>query len=281
MKITMLAENRLAPGVTGLKAEPGLSTLIETQAGKILFDTGSSGVFIENAAQLGVSLEDVNLVVISHGHGDHGGGLPRFLAQNTHCKVFMRRRADLEYYVRMIFFNANVQVPPQVFSEYADRIQFIDEATEILPGVYLLTDIPRRYPLVAFTRNLLKKEHGRLIPDPLDHELVLVVRENDGLVVFTGCSHNGAINMIEAARAKFPGLPVKAVIGGFHLVGIPVVNLQGESQAKVHALGQALLDLNIEKIDTCHCTGLKSYAWLKEVLGDKINYLATGSTIER
>ncbi|NCA67648.1 MAG: MBL fold metallo-hydrolase, partial [Clostridia bacterium] len=77
MKITTLCENTsISPE---FKCEHGLSFYVETKKHKLLFDTGESGIFAENAAKLGIDLSEVDIAVISHGHYDHGGGLPAFL----------------------------------------------------------------------------------------------------------------------------------------------------------------------------------------------------------
>ncbi|HBR03839.1 MAG TPA: MBL fold hydrolase, partial [Ruminiclostridium sp.] len=81
-------------------SESGLSLYIETKDYKILFDVGASGLFLENARKMGVAIADVNYLIISHGHNDHGGGLSAFLKQNTHAEVFLHRLAFEKYYAR-------------------------------------------------------------------------------------------------------------------------------------------------------------------------------------
>ena len=76
MRVTALAEN--TSGREGLVAEHGLSLFVETDARTVLFDTGQSPAFADNARRLGVDLAAVDTVVISHGHYDHGGGLAVF-----------------------------------------------------------------------------------------------------------------------------------------------------------------------------------------------------------
>ncbi|HQO70467.1 MAG TPA: MBL fold metallo-hydrolase, partial [Clostridia bacterium] len=58
-----------------LKSEHGLSLYIETSGKRILFDSGASGLFMENAIKMGINISDIDYAVISHGHNDHGGGL--------------------------------------------------------------------------------------------------------------------------------------------------------------------------------------------------------------
>ena len=61
-----------------LRSEHGLSLYIETSGKKILFDSGTSGLFMENAIKMGIDISKIDYAIISHGHNDHGGGLERF-----------------------------------------------------------------------------------------------------------------------------------------------------------------------------------------------------------
>lgn len=81
MRITVLVDN--TSNTRNLKAEAGLSIYLEDRATKILFDTGESSLFLENAAQLGFNLLDNTYVVLSHGHHDHSWGLNHLLPLYT------------------------------------------------------------------------------------------------------------------------------------------------------------------------------------------------------
>jgi 7,8-dihydropterin-6-yl-methyl-4-(beta-D-ribofuranosyl)aminobenzene 5'-phosphate synthase len=118
------------------------------------------------------------------------------------------------------------------------------------------------------------------VPDPFDHELLMVVREDDGMVVFTGCSHSGVLNLIEAAIAEFPGVPIRAVIGGFHLIGLPQLNTMGASVPEVEDIGRKILGFSPGRVYTAHCTGAKAYDVLAGVMGDTLEPFHTGTRIE-
>jgi len=82
IRIVTLIEN--SPGEhLALKTEHGISFYIEKENHTIIFDTGQSGAFIQNARKLGINLEDIEMVAISHGHYDHSGGL-RHLVDSVH-----------------------------------------------------------------------------------------------------------------------------------------------------------------------------------------------------
>ena len=101
-----LIEN--TPGAPGCLFEHGLSFYAETKNHKILADTGASGAFLKNAQTLGIDLRQVDTVVISHGHYDHGGGLLEFAALNPTAKIYLSKidfTTPLSIIVPYIFFN--------------------------------------------------------------------------------------------------------------------------------------------------------------------------------
>jgi 7,8-dihydropterin-6-yl-methyl-4-(beta-D-ribofuranosyl)aminobenzene 5'-phosphate synthase len=277
MIMKMLIENNSVS--KDFKKEHGLSIYIESQGKKILFDTGFSGAFMENAGKMGILIGDIDEVIISHAHIDHTGGLVKFFEVNKKAPVYMCRKANEACYLN-VFLKKDISAPPKIFAEYADRICFIDNPfTQISDDKYIVAEFARHYPLVKSSKNLLIKRQGKLDSDNFDHELALVMDNNGKLVILTGCSHNGIDNMIETAARLFPEKPIQSVVGGFHLMGLPILNVGGESKANVTKIGRRLLDFNIDKIYTCHCTGSKEYHLLKECMGDKLEYLATGMQV--
>jgi 7,8-dihydropterin-6-yl-methyl-4-(beta-D-ribofuranosyl)aminobenzene 5'-phosphate synthase len=273
MRITTLVENSAHPSIGALKAEHGLSFYIEYDGHGFLSDVGASGAFADNASQLGVDLSRVEALAISHHHYDHGGGLARFLQENHGAKVYLRWSSTSNFVGKIPFLPAKyIGLNQDVLEKYADRINFIDETREILPGVHLLTDIPKVYPKPGGDQRLRIKTGRNTRPDSFEHELVTVLGDEEGLVLLTGCAHNGVLNMIEAVKTALPGLPIRAVIGGFHL--------RREQDQAVRQIGEALLDSEIPEIYTGHCTGDAAYALLKSVLGDRLHQLYTGLELE-
>ena len=78
MRLVVLIDNCTING-RNLKGEGGASYYIEDEDKKLLLDAGASGLFMENAKNLDINLDDIDTVVLSHGHYDHAGGLRDFI----------------------------------------------------------------------------------------------------------------------------------------------------------------------------------------------------------
>lgn len=108
----------------------------------------------------------------------------------------------------------------------------------------------------------------------------MVIVDQGELVIFTGCSHNGLLNMVDTVVSEFPGLPIKAVIGGFHLVSSPPFNFMAGNRHEIEALAESLLDYPVGRTFTGHCTGTRAFAILKSVMGDQLVDMRTGSCFD-
>ncbi|WP_123053386.1 MBL fold metallo-hydrolase [Clostridium sp. JN-1] len=275
MKVNILIENTKGYS-KDLICERGLSIYIEANDKRILFDTGRTGNFIKNANKMGINLQQIDAVILSHGHGDHGGGLLSFLQINDKAKVYCKRGVERDFYFRTMLFSKSVRINKMVFNKYLYRINYIDKFIEIMDNVYIITDIEKRYKIPKGNKYLFVRDGNKIIRDKFDHELIMVIKEKNELTIFTGCSHNGTANMIETVRKRFPNLKIKAIIGGFHLVRIPLIKFLNPSQEEIDVLIKKILDENIEKVYTGHCTGEKAFKKLESVLGNKISHIRTG-----
>jgi 7,8-dihydropterin-6-yl-methyl-4-(beta-D-ribofuranosyl)aminobenzene 5'-phosphate synthase len=269
-------ENTAGSGTAGLRAEHGLSLHVTRGGLSILHDTGASGLFAENAKALGIDLSNVDLAVLSHGHYDHGGGLERFLEANGSAPVYLARTAVEPHYAGLPLRRHEVGIRADALDRNHDRLRFVDADAEPAVGIHLLATIGRSQPWVRFNRTLGSLRNGRIARDDLKHELAMVVELLDGIVVFTGCGHQGVLNMIDAAHARFPGRLIRGVIGGFHLGGVPGKRLLAESDAKVRLVGEGLLERGVRMTWTGHCTGERAGRVLKDVMGERVAFLRTG-----
>lgn len=272
MKIITLMDNITSK--IDLCCEHGLSYYIETKNHKILFDTGKSDKFLDNAFELGVDLRNVDLCFISHGHYDHTGGLKDFLGINKKAKVYINKNAFNELYAlrdsetkEYIGMNKDIEV--------SDRFVLTEESVDVDDELSLLMKVKKDILNPESNKSLLEKKAGKYIQDEFDHEQNLIIKENGEYVIFCGCAHSGVVNIVNAFIQKYKCKP-KAVVGGFHLYRYCLENELIEDTVK--KTSEYFLNSGI-KYYTGHCTGIESYRVLKNYLGNNIEYLKTGMNI--
>ena len=279
MEITTLIENSKEDESSDLLPEHGVSLFFRTKKHTILFDTGKSDRFLKNAKILRVPVTDVDILVISHGHYDHGGGLKAFLLENNHAKVYLKEEAISEYYAKRGLLKKYIGLDRALIDTHSDRFVFIKEDTEIDKGIFILSEIKDSYPRPSGNSLLYEKSGGKIFLDRFLHELILVINEEGELVVFTGCSHRGILNMIETVESRFENTAISGVLGGFHLMN-PIKNRMSENEDAVRNIGRTLLKKkNLEMVYSGHCTGNEAYMLLKAEMKSKLDLFSTGKVI--
>jgi len=255
--------------------EHGLSLYIETKHHKILFDTGSSGLFADNAKKMGVDLSKVDLVFISHGHYDHCGGLKTFLGLNNNAKIYINKIALGEFYSHRS--NGEIKYIG-IDKELISHNQFIlvDDHLIIDDELELFSNVKGSKFCPSANKHLLVKKDGAYIGDDFAHEQNLIIKENNKIVLIVGCAHKGIINILEHYYANNEN-NLDYIIGGFHLFN----HSSGvyEDSNVISEIGSYLLGTKA-KFYTCHCTGITAYEELKQIMGDNVFYLSTGNEIK-
>lgn len=255
-------------------SEHGLSLYIETNKHKLLFDLGAGALFVENAKKLGVDLSEVDLVVISHGHYDHGGGLKTFLNVNSKAKIYLNQKAFEKHYSNTpggekAYIGLDEGLLPN------DRFIFVGDYLHIDEELQLFSNIKGMKLTSMGNKNLLMKLGASLVQDDFAHEQNLIIKEDSKALLVSGCAHNGIVNIIDhLSTAKYGSL--SHVIGGFHLYNRSANKC--EDPSLVGKIGEYLKNTGL-KYYTCHCTGIEPYKNLKEIMGEKIQYLAAGSKL--
>ena len=277
MEIKVLLENETVD--RKMKAKHGLSILVETNGKTILFDTGPDNTYLKNSEKMGIQLSSIDSIVISHGHVDHLGGLKYFPKHIDLEKVVMTETAFDKYWIKIGPFYKNIGVDKTKYENVNEKIFYISRNYKLYENVYIL-----------MCKNIKKCEQGTIMsdnlfegnlkkPDNFSHELVMVVEEEGNLYVFTGCSHSGILNIITLVEENFTE-PIKAVIGGFHLIGLPYLNTLNASQDKIEELAEILLSKKVETYYSCHCTGPKAFKIMHPIMKNRLNSIKTGSKLE-
>jgi len=255
MKITALTENT---SVCGMPVEHGLSLFIELNRRVLLFDTGQTALFADNAARMNIDLSRVDICVLSHGHYDHGGGLKRFLELNSKAPVYLSRYAFEPH------FNGGRYIGLDPSLRDSGRFVFTDGVTKIADGLTLYSCNGREKKLDLGSFGLNAETDGKIVPDNFRHEHYLMIEENGRRVLISGCSHKGIINIADWFRPD-------VLVGGFHFNRI-------QPGDRLRELAQTLASYDTDYY-TCHCTGVEQYEYMKRFM-PRLNYISTGEAIE-
>ena len=267
-------------------AAHGLSCLVTARIGgaahTLLFDTGpDEWVFERNVTRLGVGLGDVGAMVLSHGHWDHGGAMPRALQMITqdnggrNIPVYMHPQMFGLRGMRMkdgtFFIQEKVPGVDMLRGNGGDVVVTRDEQSVLGEAFHISGEIPRVTP---FERGLpgqhRQKEDGSWEKDEIlpDERFVSVHIAGKGQMVFTACSHAGLINVLLAARTRFPDVPLYGVMGGFHLAG--------QNEAIIPETVEALAQFDLKLIAAGHCTGWRAVNALSDAFGKAVVPSAVG-----
>jgi 7,8-dihydropterin-6-yl-methyl-4-(beta-D-ribofuranosyl)aminobenzene 5'-phosphate synthase len=186
MRLTIVYDNNAYD--PRLRTQWGFGCWIEYGDKVVLFDTGGDGaVLLSNMSQLGLDPQDIDVVVLSHIHGDHTGGMGALLGTGVRPEV----------YVPVTF--------PTNYKNQLRQLVTLHEVSgpqDILPGVYSTGKM------------------GVSIP-----EQGLMLQTERGVVVITGCAHPGIASMVQQAKDVMQD-DIRLVLGGFHLGGASAAQVQ-------------------------------------------------------
>ena len=270
MKIKTLVENTSIS--EEFVSEHGLCLYLETKKHKLLFDLGASALFVENAQKLMVNLSEIDLVIISHGHYDHGGGLKAFLQVNSKAKIYLHQNAFDKYYASKAGGSkAYVGLDEELLPN--DRFVLVGDHLIIDDELELVSNIKCTRPTSSRNQNLLKELGSSLVQDDFVHEQNLLIKENGKIILVTGCAHNGIENIIDHFHDTNDG-SLSHVVGGFHLYNRSSDTY--EDPLVISEIGQYFKNTGLQYY-TGHCTGVEPYKTLKDIMGDQIKYITTGS----
>ena len=220
--------------VDGLKSDWGYSIVIEGLDKVILFDTGANpDIFESNFKIMGINPKKIDLLILSHEHGDHTAGIPAFVKLHKDIPVII----------------------PGSFSE-----SFKKKLVE-----FGLEPLLVKEPVKICTNLYSSGEFSGPIP-----EQALILNTKQGLVVMTGCSHSGIVEMLKEIKSTF-NKDIYMVFGGFHLLD--------KSDNKMDKIIDGMKALGVVKCGATHCTGVKQTQMIKDAYGINFFELGVGNNI--
>jgi 7,8-dihydropterin-6-yl-methyl-4-(beta-D-ribofuranosyl)aminobenzene 5'-phosphate synthase len=261
---------------TEVLAEWGLSILIEKDGYSILLDAGATISAAQNAKILGIDLTKISTIVLSHGHFDHTGGLPHLLTAIGHevtvvahpdiwTPKYNRQEDRPGKYIGIPYAREQLEVLGAKFNLSSEPVR-IDEDITTTGEVPMLTDFE------TIDSVLYLKTANRWQPDTLLDDQGIIIKTPQGLVVICGCAHRGLINTLHQAR-KITGIQkIDLVAGGAHLFNA--------SDEQVWQTISALNEMGVQKLATCHCTGMMANNLLAQTYGKNFILNSTGTIID-
>ena len=275
MKFSFLVENKTDN--PGIMAEHGLSIYIETSEKRILFDGGATNLLVNNCEAMGIDLGNVDLAVVSHGHYDHTGGFPAFHRINPSAPIYIHRNAlrvsygteggSLEKGGTLDNEPCSIAWSDEELKELSQQLYFTDGPVIVTENIRITGTVPAG-DVFTPTENFYVMEQGKPVIDDMSHEQCLVIREPEGLYIFSGCSHRGVINALNAGKAMFPGERVAVLVAGMHLY-----SAAEEDRSRVI---DEILRENMDRVMPVHCTGIDAICQLKSAMGSRCTVATAG-----
>lgn len=258
-KITSLAENTTFRH--GCLAQHGQSILIESNNYKLLFDVGEiSGAVEHNLSQLGVDLDNVDDVLISHRHIDHIGGLKEMLPKLKNQRLFLPLQMGKPnikshpYKYNFLPKNENgehnlaiSEEDSKIINEYPNTTIVDEKGLKLFDGVYTTG----------------------CIGDSMMEQAIVVDQKELGIVVILGCSHPGVEALIKKAKQVAGNNKLRGVIGGMHYTDF--------NNQEMHEHAEVLKEMSPEFVMPAHCTTVDGARVLSEVIGEKVILSQTGT----
>jgi 7,8-dihydropterin-6-yl-methyl-4-(beta-D-ribofuranosyl)aminobenzene 5'-phosphate synthase len=271
---------RILSGASLCCANHGLSLVITAHgpngARSLLFDGGPVDYAVErNGTRLGIEFGSIETAMLSHGHWDHAGGIPRALGMITAANG--NRPVPLYLHPGMFgpigqrqpdggVLPAESIPDPEQWVNFGAQPVVTREAAHCLDDLFWISgEIARRTTYEkGLPAQVRRDAAGVWQPDPLvmDERFLAVHVKDKGLVVFSACSHAGIVNVLHHARATFPDVKLHAAIGGFHLAG--------PNEAVIPETVRDLDQFGLDLIIPAHCTGWRAVNALERAYGEKV-----------
>ena len=257
MKLTVLVDNNTFID-RYFVAEPGVSYLIQLDGLTVLFDTGCSDIFMQNAVKMGIDLFNVDAVVLSHAHMDHTWGLQaliqayaqrQFEGRTTRRPALVAHPTVFDRRVMPGIGDIGCLVSAETAGRYFD-LQLTTQPHWLHPNLVFLGEIDRSNDFEAHRPIGRIWKDGSPTEDYLLDDSSLAYRSANGLVIVSGCAHAGICNTVNQAMRICDDTRLVDIIGGFHLLEPPPEQLQRTVEQ--------LAAWQPQRLHACHCTDFHS-----------------------
>jgi len=272
IRVTVLVENTVNAG--GLTAEHGLAYLIEAGERRMLFDTGQMDALVRNAAKLGQRLDNIDTIVLSHGHYDHTGGLALALSHSPKARLFLHPAALEQKYTfdKRLGKTRSIGMPPECAQALQKReVVWTPSVTDLGDGFYVTGSVPRATTFETAEQNLFADPECTR-PDSLLDDQSLFFESQEGLVVLLGCAHAGVINTLAHIQSTTANRPIHTIMGGMHLLNASPDRLR-------QTIGR-LKGLKVQKLIPLHCAGWEATLALWQTMPKQCVVFHAGLSIE-
>lgn len=236
--------------------EPAVSYYIEDEDSSLLMDVGYSDLFLRNSTALGIDLENISTIVISHGHDDHTRGLKYYFEQNHKNNISIIAHPDA--FKEKLLDNIKI-CSPILEDELKEKcnLTLSKKPIKVSKNITFLGEIPQTTDFEK-RKPMGKQIVGETaVDDYVIDDTALVYKSENGIYIITGCSHSGICNIIEYAKEVSKDHRVVGVIGGFHLF---------EVTERVNKTIDYLKQNNLKELYPCHCTSFAVRAEIHKAL---------------
>jgi len=242
---------------------------------RVLFDTGRSGtVLLHNLEILEIEPDNIDYLVLSHGHTGHINGA---LSLNYKIKNYnIVLHSDI---YRQKYKKNNNKIRKsgnQTALKQLNENNIIDIKKKSTYWISKKVVISGNIPIKdkndpSCSNHFLLKKEKKYIPDQFKEELSIGILSKKGVIILTSCAHRGLINTIRHILSLFEdNMPLYGVIGGFHTLN---------DKKKTKILIEKLTNYSPKIIAPCHCTGPISNSMLYSSFRESYRYFGTGSLI--
>ncbi len=246
--------------------EHGFAALIEVSGKRILFDTGWGKALFHNAEISGISLSNLDGLVLSHGHYDHSGNLSKILSLNPGVSFFahpgsMIPRWSLSPVKKPKSAGVSGKNRKAITGLSSSRLHWCKGPVEITTGVWITGEIERKNSFEDTGGNFYKNKIGTQ-RDFIVDDISIWIDGDSGLTIICGCCHSGLKNTLGQILASCDTPRINTLLGGFHLI-----------HSKKERLEKTISFINrtgIERIIPSHCTGKAAVESFREHLDSEI-----------